>query len=494
MKEKLEKQYLNVKKSTLVDIANKIREKTGSTDLIKVKDLDDAIANIGGSSAGETGHLVRYIDADGTVLHTEYVENGGKLTPPSNPSCDPNYIIFDEWNYDVENYIVEQPTDVGAIYKTVDDVTYMICRFNAKTGLSPALRITGFTSIDWGDGTVDSSNSHTYAEDGEYIIKISGDFSFDTNLSTYVMGSQSLNQSIKAAYLKNGLSTISMGAFRMCSSLTCVTIPSSVTSIGTEVFDECTSLLSITIPNGVSMINGLLKECYALKNASLPNSLLYMEDSSVSTYSRGYVFGSCRSLEYVVIPKSVTTISKNTFNSCYSLINVVIPDEVTTINDNAFDGCESLNNIVLSNNVTNIGNGIFRSCNCLKQITLSEGITVIPMNTFAHCYPLESVHIPSGVTEIGKYAFQECQVLKNVTIPSSVTTIGSQSFERCTSLTDVFIDCETVPSLASADAFGDYNSALIFWVNDSIIEDLKVATNWSTYADIIKPRSSYPNI
>ena len=43
MKEKLEKQYLNVKKSTLVDIANKIREKTGSTDLIKVKDYLDHI-------------------------------------------------------------------------------------------------------------------------------------------------------------------------------------------------------------------------------------------------------------------------------------------------------------------------------------------------------------------------------------------------------------------------------------------------------------------
>lgn len=43
---------LKIKKSTLVDIANEVRAKTGSTDLIKIADLDDAIKNISGSGSG----------------------------------------------------------------------------------------------------------------------------------------------------------------------------------------------------------------------------------------------------------------------------------------------------------------------------------------------------------------------------------------------------------------------------------------------------------
>lgn len=494
MKEKLEKQYLNVKKSTLVDIANKIREKTGSTDLIKVKDLDDAIANIGGSSAGETGHLVRYIDADGTVLHTEYVENGGKLTPPSNPSCDPNYIIFDEWNYDVENYIVEQPTDVGAIYKTVDDVTYMFCRFNANTGLSPSLRITGFTSIDWGDGTIDSSNSHTYAEDGEYIIKISGDFSFNTNASDYLMGSESLNNSLKKVYLKKGISNLTYYVFYKCNSLTHVTIPNSVTIIKDSPFKDCIGLNTIIVPNGVSTINNLVYGCYALKNASLPNGILYMEDSSVSSFSRGQIFYGCSSLESVVIPNSVTAIGAESFDSCSSLKSIAIPKSVTTINGSAFSGCKSLKSIVIPNHVTTIGDRILANCDTLKQVTLPNSIVSIPKNTFYMCRTLESVDIPNSVTEIGDYAFSTCYTLKNVTIPKDVTNIGSEAFNACKRLTDVFIECENIPSLSSTNAFAECNPALILWVNDSIIEDLKVATNWSTYANIMKPLSTYVNI
>lgn len=51
---------LKIKKSTLVDIADQVRAKTGSTDKIKVSDLDDAVANISGGGAIDPMKLSSY--------------------------------------------------------------------------------------------------------------------------------------------------------------------------------------------------------------------------------------------------------------------------------------------------------------------------------------------------------------------------------------------------------------------------------------------------
>lgn len=48
---------LTIKKSTLVDIANQVRAKTGSTDLIKVADLDDAVKELSGGGIVEVDVL-----------------------------------------------------------------------------------------------------------------------------------------------------------------------------------------------------------------------------------------------------------------------------------------------------------------------------------------------------------------------------------------------------------------------------------------------------
>lgn len=73
---------LKIKKSTLADIANKVRAKTGSTDLIAIEDLDDAVAAIssGGSSYEEwngayeeivSGHVLTLI-CDDSVINSDY--------------------------------------------------------------------------------------------------------------------------------------------------------------------------------------------------------------------------------------------------------------------------------------------------------------------------------------------------------------------------------------------------------------------------------------
>ncbi len=363
----------------LTDLADSIRYVKGTEEKVNAQNYSSEIRKFKGSSGGgastpvdngaiyEGKYRVRYFDTDGTILKIEYVAEGGKLTPPDNPSYDPDYLIFAEWNYDTENYIVGQPTDIDATYNTVDNATYLFCRFTTKTGLNPTLGFTGASLIDWGDGTVDTYIAHTYANAGEYIIKIYGDIIAGNK----ILGASFQNQALQKIYIKNGFTNLIDSAFTECRCLTNIIIPESVTSIGSRAFQNCYSLTNI------------------------------------------------------IIPKSVISIGGSAFDNCYSLINISIPE---------------------------------------------------------------------GVTSIGSYTFRGCSNLKKVSIPKSVISIESSAFNNCYSLTNYFIYCDTVPAVSNTNVFSNINKGAIMWVNDSIIEELKVSTNWSEYALHMKPLSWYPSL
>ena len=322
----------------------------------------------GGGSTGDGKYRIRYLDIDGTILKEEYLNEGDSLTPPDNPSYDSDYLVFDSWNYDIESVVVDRDYDIGAIYNTIDDCTYMFCRFTTNTGLSPNLKLNGYLTIDWGDGTVDTNLSHTYASEGEYVIKITGRHGFNTNSSVYLLGSSDLNKALQKAYLGN-----------------------------------------------------------------------------------------------------VIDVGSSAFSTCYSLQNVSIPNSVQSINLRAFYSCSSL-----------------------KNINIPNGITSIDTYTFYHCYALQSILIPKSVTSISSYVFSYCYSLKNVIIPNGVTSISNNAFQNCYSLINCFILCDQVPTLSGTNAFSSINKGCVMWVNDSIIEDLKVATNWSSFASYMKRLSECP--
>ena len=246
------------------------------------------------NSSGEVGdgYKIRYIDVDGTVLKTEYVDEGGKLTPPNNPTYNSEYLEFDIWNYNVENYVVERDTDIGAIYRTKTGDTYFFIRLTENIGLTiPTLKISGATSIDWGDGTVDTNLTHTYADYGDYVIKISG----MTQITNYLFGSSGslYNYSLLKCYLGSTVTSIGNNAFSFCESITSVIIPESVISIG------------------------------------------------------NYAFSSCESITSVIIPESVISIGDSAFSNCCSITSVVIPESVTNIGNKAFSNCRSIKHYVL---------------------------------------------------------------------------------------------------------------------------------------------------
>ena len=88
--------------------------------------------------------------------------------------------------------------------------------------------------------------------------------------------------------------------------------------------------------------------------------------------------------------------------------------------------------------------------------------------------------------------FQDCTALETAYIPKA-TSIGAMTFQRCTLLAKVVIEQnERVCALAAVTAF---EGTLIASGNGSIyvpnnrVEEYKNTTNWSAYADQIKPLS-----
>lgn len=197
-------------------------------------------------------------------------------------------------------------------------------------------------------------------------------------------------------------------------------------------------------------------------------------------------------------------------------------DRVTSIRENAFEMFTSLPSVDFPN-VTNIGDSAFSNCQKLSTANFPK-VTTIGGNTFAGCYALTVADFPS-LTSTGTYAFNNCKsvtvanfpklttlneatlmnwnALPSIDLPS-VTKISTNAFYNCYVLVSVVLRAETICTLSNTSAFkncyhilGTVNAKYnpeglkdgFIYVPDNLLEDYRQATNWSAFADQIKPIS-----
>ena len=336
------------------DFKEKINAKGGSiTDTTPFSEYPSQVENLSGGSGGGSvnpigKYKVVYFDIDGTILKTDYVESGGTTTPPGDPSYDSEYLKFVGWT-DIPETITRDYV-VGARYETITGDTYLFIRLTENIGLTiPTLQISGSVSIDWGDGTIGSSKTHTYSDYGDYTIKIRG----MTGITTYLFNDaeSSYLYSLKKCYLGNSVVILDAFSFLSCRSLEVLLLSKNITEIGNNPFTECYNLKSIILPDSVNYI--------------------------------GFNwFYKCYNLSFVVLPTNITAINGNSFSTSYNLEDIVIPNKVTSIESSAFSNCYNLKSIVIPESVTNIQNNVFSSCyriknyifNCLSVPTLGSSV------------------------------------------------------------------------------------------------------------------------
>ena len=241
--------YYVVSGDSLRDVADKIREKGGTSIQLEFPDgWMDAIDDIE-TDSGSVGNI--WQDANGLV-HLASEASGGDEVPD-----------------DGKTRIWIQIAD-----ETPDNRLTFYLRFTASEANN--------TTVDWGDGvsetlgsTTATNYSHKYPlGGGDYVITMtvnSGMISFvgtngTTGYSIYGIKTNYLNRTrIKKIVFGDNTSSIGESIFHYCYSIASITIPDSVTSIGNNAFVFCNSLTLVTIPDSVTSIGEYaFSNCYSM--------------------------------------------------------------------------------------------------------------------------------------------------------------------------------------------------------------------------------------
>lgn len=167
-------------------------------------------------------------------------------------------------------------------------------------------------------------------------------------------------------------------------------------------------------------------------------------------------------------------------------------DIIQNILDSSFKECKKLRK-VYTPNVTYIHTSAFNSCDNLESVYMPN-LKAINSSAFLACYNLQNFDF-SNVTYIGHSAFKNCKALFNnanfVSIANlpKVETIGGESFSGV-AIRSLILGVNKVCTLSEVSAF-NYSMINAIYVPDDLVEEYKIATNWTAYDDIIKPLSEY---
>jgi len=285
---------------------------------------------------------------------------------------------------------------------------------------------------------------------------------------------------LKTVEFSQSLETIGNSTFYACGNLEDFVLPEGLKSIGKSAFEECVGLENIAVPEGVTYIGiSAFRNCSSLETLTLPflgESKEFNEHDCLGFYFRmtfnpeypfecgysvpkslhtvtvlhldtmaDYAFANSENIKTLIMPDSITEISKGAFYNCKSIVNIPSFDNLTKIEDEAFRDCGELTEFCFTDTLTSIGQYAF-SGTSLRSVDIPDSVQTLGVGAFASCDELVSVRLQNNLTVIPAELFSGCQLLKDVTIPNGVTVIEKEAFYGA-SLSPVFVIPDNVVTI-----------------------------------------------
>lgn len=243
-------------------------------------------------------------------------------------------------------------------------------------------------------------------------------------------------------------------------------------SIGTYAFYQCSGLAELILPEGLKTIG----DSAFTSGCVVPNLIL---PSSIETIGKS-AFHNCKSIVSANLPEGLKVLGANAFYNCGLEGVVGIPASLESIGGDAYYYNKNITAVIWKaiSAILSSGNGPFRGCTGITEFVIADNVRTVPDG------------LCNGLTG-----------LKSITLPASVESIGKQAFYGASALKTVFIErTDGIVTLANTNAFSSTlmtSKTGFIYVPDVLddgtdgVEAYKTATNWATYADVIKPRSAY---
>ena len=212
------------------------------------------------------------------------------------------------------------------------------------------------------------------------------------------------------------------------------------------------------------------------------NDLISYSDTSNVT-DMGSMFYQCSNL--TTIPQLNTSNARDMSYMFYQCTSLTTIPQLNTSNVTnmyrMFSECRNLTTIQLdTSSVTNM-NEIFNFCSRLKTIQLDTSSVTSMSAIITYCSDLTTIdisHMNINVSNLGYNCYSLTKlIIRNM---NTIPRLDTNSFHKCYHFTG------TTDATYNPQGLKDGR----IYVPDDKVEALKVATNWSVYADIIVPLST----
>ena len=447
--------------SIFSDIANAIREKTKTSDLIKPYDMAEKINGISGSvdivkpiyaeqktPVPNTGYLEKFffntklgpaqVDALIANANLNFISGGSMLIYPILMTNTGKIISI----LDVSSQSGVESGSAWLIADLNSDATYYV---------SPALAPDDPTHAGWIQNSFTSYDTGEIAINAELVQANQGvEIGSQNNLLTDLVCITAIVDSGKVEILKTLKDQYKLveNSLEFDGSKNTTYDYDFISNINEET-KEINVIKNITI-NGVSTLKKYLDYVKSMYNVFSASTITYDELNEIFSYddtsnvtNMGSMFYNCENLTSIpLLNTSKVTNMSHMFGSCTNLASIPLLNTSKVTNMfSMFSACRNLPSIpqLETANVTNMGK-MFSTCTSLTSIPVLNTSKVTNMSyMFDNCTSLTSIPVlnTSKVTDMS-YMFYNCTSLTSISqLNTSQVTDMSYMFRDCTSLTSI---------------------------------------------------------